>query len=177
MMNGIFLYQNHHHVVITLHFRHPMQCDDNAKMMDTFIISEIGINHNGSVDIAKEMIDVAVEARVDFVKFQTFKAETLVTHSADKAEYQKNLTEKSESQFDMIKKLELDRTSHEKLIRYCKQKKIQKSKKIVTAVSHIFGRGGGGGGWVGPERASSEWTSERVISECVSERASERASE
>ena len=98
-------------------------------IIHTTIIAEAGVNHNGSIDIAKKMIDVAAEAGADLVKFQTFKAERLVTHSADKAEYQKNLTEKSESQFDMIKKLELDRTAHEELIKYCDDKDIEQAKK------------------------------------------------
>ena len=88
------------------------------------IIAEAGVNHNGSIETAKQLIDVAITARADFVKFQTFKAKTLVTQSADKADYQKNLTDKGESQFEMIKKLELDREAHEELIHYCEQKEI-----------------------------------------------------
>lgn len=91
----------------------------------TTIIAEAGVNHNGSIKIAKKMIDVAAFAGADFVKFQTFKAESLVTHSADKAEYQKESTSTSESQFDMIKKLELDRAAHEELIEHCEQKGIR----------------------------------------------------
>ena len=99
----------------------------------TLIIAEAGVNHNGSIDTAKKMIDVAATAGADLVKFQTFKAETLVTQSADKAEYQKNLTDASESQFEMIKKLELDHVAHEELIQYCKQKNIQ---FLSTAFDH-----------------------------------------
>ena len=72
----------------------------------TTIIAEAGVNHNGSIVIAKKMIDTAVFAGADFVKFQTFKAETLVSEKAEKADYQKSLTNKDESQFEMIKKLE-----------------------------------------------------------------------
>jgi N,N'-diacetyllegionaminate synthase len=90
----------------------------------TTIIAEAGVNHNGSIDIAKKMIDAATEAGADLVKFQTFKAETLVTQSADKTEYQKNLTDKGESQFEMIKKLELDRAAHDELIQHCEEKGI-----------------------------------------------------
>ena len=93
-------------------------------MSTTTIIAEAGINHNGSIDTAKKMIDAAVYAGADLVKFQTFKAETLVTKTAEKADYQKNLTEKSESQYEMIKKLELDRVAHEELIQYCMEKGI-----------------------------------------------------
>jgi N,N'-diacetyllegionaminate synthase len=94
------------------------------KIKSTLIIAEAGVNHNGSINRAKKMIDVAAEAGANFVKFQTFKAETLVTHSANKAEYQKELTSTSESQFEMIKKLELDRAAHEELIEYCAKKDI-----------------------------------------------------
>ena len=92
--------------------------------LSTAIIAEAGVNHNGSIVRAKKMIDVAAEAGADLVKFQTFKAEALVTQSADKAEYQKEMTGTDESQFDMIKKLELDRAEHEELIKYCAEKRI-----------------------------------------------------
>ena len=88
------------------------------------IIAEAGVNHNGSIGTAKKMIDAAADAGADFVKFQTFKAEALVTQFADKAKYQKELTDKDESQFDMIKKLELDRHAHKELIQYCSSKNI-----------------------------------------------------
>jgi len=91
----------------------------------TTIIAEAGVNHNGSITTAKKMIDVAAEAGVDFVKFQTFKAEALVTQLAEKANYQKKLTDKVESQFEMIKKLELDEPAHEELIYYCEQKGVR----------------------------------------------------
>ena len=93
--------------------------------MSILIIAEAGVNHNGSIKIAKQLIDVAVDVGADFVKFQTFKADSLVTKTADKAGYQKKLTEKDESHFEMIKRLELDRLTHDKLINYCAQKNIQ----------------------------------------------------
>ncbi|MBN2240381.1 MAG: N-acetylneuraminate synthase [Dehalococcoidales bacterium] len=71
-----------------------------------FIIAEAGVNHNGDVDLAKQLIDVAVEAGADAVKFQTFHAEQLVTAEADKAQYQKAMTGENQSQFDMLKNLE-----------------------------------------------------------------------
>jgi len=92
---------------------------------NVLIIAEAGVNHNGSIDIAKKMIDIAVNAGVDLVKFQTFKVEMLVTKTAEKAYYQKNHTQKNETQFEMIKKLELDRADHIELLNYCKQKNIQ----------------------------------------------------
>jgi len=92
--------------------------------MSVFIIAEAGVNHNGSVDLAKCLIDVAVDSGVDAVKFQTFKAENLVAKNTQKAEYQKRTTDASESQFDMIKKLELDVDTHKELIAHCQEKDI-----------------------------------------------------
>jgi N,N'-diacetyllegionaminate synthase len=93
-------------------------------IIHTTIIAEAGVNHNGSIEIAKEMIDIAADAGADLVKFQTFKTEALVTQSADRAEYQKDSTSEKEPQFSMLKKLELDRVAHEELIQYCEQKSI-----------------------------------------------------
>ena len=92
--------------------------------MSVFIIAEAGVNHNGSILLAKKLIDVAVDVGADAVKFQTFKTESLVSKNAKKADYQKKTTDKEESQFDMIKKLELDVTAHKELITYCKEKGI-----------------------------------------------------
>lgn len=90
----------------------------------TLIIAEAGVNHNGSIETAKKLIDTAVAAGADCVKFQTFKANKLVSRNAQKAEYQKMTTESSETQYEMIKKLELDIDSHRELIAYCKDKSI-----------------------------------------------------
>lgn len=92
--------------------------------MSIFIIAEAGVNHNGSLELAKKLIDVAADAGADAVKFQTFKAENLVSKSAQKAAYQKQTTDASESQYDMIKKLELNEAAHHELITYCKSKNI-----------------------------------------------------
>ena len=89
-----------------------------------FIIAEAGVNHNGDINLAKKLIDVAVEAKVDAVKFQTFKTELCVSKNAKKASYQEENTGKEESQFEMIKKLELDENTHKELIAYCKEKNI-----------------------------------------------------
>jgi N,N'-diacetyllegionaminate synthase len=92
----------------------------------TLIIAEAGVNHNGSIDLAKKLIDAAAEAGVDYVKFQTFKAETLVSKNAKKAEYQvKNIGDNDDSQYAMLKKLELDQEMHKLLINYCKTKNIK----------------------------------------------------
>ena len=107
--------------------------DRTLKAQSTFIIAEAGVNHNGSVDIARKMVDAAVDAGADAVKFQTFTAETLVTTAAEKAKYQKDLSVTNESQFDMIKKLELDRDAHMVLIRHCKEKGIR---FLSTAFDH-----------------------------------------
>ena len=93
-------------------------------MNNVFIIAEAGVNHNGSIELAKKLIDVASESGADAVKFQTFKAENLVSRNAQKADYQKQTTDKTESQFDMIKKLELDLDTHKELMAYCKTKNI-----------------------------------------------------
>ena len=92
--------------------------------MSVFIIAEAGVNHNGSVDLAKKLIDVASISGADAVKFQTFNAENLIVKNTQKAHYQKQTTDASESQFDMIKKLELDVETHKELIAYCQKKNI-----------------------------------------------------
>ena len=95
-------------------------------MSKVLIIAEAGVNHNGNLDNAFKLIDAAVDAGVDFVKFQTFKSENLVSKSAKKADYQiQNTGNSTDSQYEMLKKLELSHENHELLIDYCKQKNIQ----------------------------------------------------
>lgn len=94
-------------------------------MSKTIIIAEAGVNHNGDIEIAKRLIDAAAEAKADYVKFQTFKAEKLVTKSAQKASYQEKNVGSNEGQFEMLKKLELSENDHTVLVNYCKEKNIQ----------------------------------------------------
>ena len=92
----------------------------------TIIIAEAGVNHNGSIELAKQLVDKAVEAGVDYIKFQTFKASKLVTKAAKQAEYQqKNIGKEGDSQYQMLKKLELSPEDHEVLIAYCKENGIK----------------------------------------------------
>lgn len=94
-------------------------------MKDVLVIAEAGVNHNGSIEFAKKLIKEASIAGADVVKFQTFKAETLVSKSAKKANYQKAYTDAEESQFDMLKKLELDYAVHEELMQYSNEQGIK----------------------------------------------------
>lgn len=90
------------------------------------IIAEAGVNHNGSLELAKQLIDKAVEAGVDIIKFQTFKSEKLVSKAAKQAEYQqRNIGKEDEGQLAMLKKLELSQAVHEELIAYCNKKGIR----------------------------------------------------
>lgn len=92
----------------------------------TIIIAEAGVNHNGSVETAKKLIDAAAEAGADYVKFQTFKAEKLVSQTAQMAEYQvKNMAGSSSSQYEMLKRLELTEDDHFELQSYCNTKAIK----------------------------------------------------
>lgn len=88
------------------------------------VIAEAGVNHNGSLDLAHRLVDVAVQADADFVKFQTFRTEALVTRTAQKAAYQKRTTGHTESQFEMLKKLELDENAFRELAAYASSKNI-----------------------------------------------------
>ena len=95
------------------------------KSHKTLIIAEAGVNHNGSLDLAKNLVDVASQAGADVVKFQTFKAEKLVTENATKAAYQMEKTTAKESQFTMLKRLELSFEMHQDILAFCKKKKIR----------------------------------------------------
>lgn len=94
-------------------------------MSRIFIIAEAGVNHNGNPDLAFKMVDAAVQAGADAIKFQTFKAGNLVVKNAVKADYQQQTTDSNESQFAMLKRLELTHDMHHELIAYCKEKGIE----------------------------------------------------
>lgn len=93
--------------------------------MNTLIIAEAGVNHNGDIGMARQLIDAAAEAGADLVKFQTFRADRLVTTSARKAAYQMATTAADESQHEMIRRLELTEAMHDELIAHCYQRKIE----------------------------------------------------
>ena len=91
----------------------------------TLIIAEAGVNHNGDLLLAKQLIDVAAEAGADYVKFQTFSADRIVSQSASKAEYQQQVTDASETQYEMLKRLELSNEMHLELIKHCEEQSIK----------------------------------------------------
>jgi N,N'-diacetyllegionaminate synthase len=94
-------------------------------MKPVIIIAEAGVNHNGSLAIAKQLIDAAAIAKVDYVKFQTFIPENVISKFAVKADYQKVTTGSDESQLDMVRKLQLSKEEHYILMDYCKQKQVK----------------------------------------------------
>ena len=95
------------------------------KEKKTIIIAEAGVNHNGDINKALELIKIASIAKADYVKFQTFIAETLVTKYSKKAEYQINNKDMNQTQFEMLKNLELTKENHLELIKYSKYKNIR----------------------------------------------------
>lgn len=96
-----------------------------AKTGRTLIIAEAGVNHNGDEQLAYQLVDAAIAAGVNIVKFQTFKAENLVTKHAQQAQYQQQNTDKQQSQYQLLKQLELPYESHKAIKRYCDQKGIE----------------------------------------------------
>ena len=93
--------------------------------MSVTIIAEAGVNHNGDINLAKELINIASDANADYIKFQTFKAENLATKDAEKSEYQKSNTKNNDTQYNMLKSLELSKKDHIELINYCQSKDIK----------------------------------------------------
>ena len=93
--------------------------------MSTRIIAEAGVNHNGDIELAKKMVDIASDANADYIKFQSFKADDIVTKDAEKSKYQKSNTKNNDTQYNMLKSLELSKEDHIKLINYCQSKNIR----------------------------------------------------
>ena len=120
-------------------------------MSRIFIIAEAGVNHNGDINLAKRLIDAAVESGADAVKFQTWKTELLVTKEAKQADYQSVNTGIVESQYEMLKKLELSYEDFGELKGYCDHKKIifmstpdeEESANFLAGLQHIFKVGSG----------------------------------
>ncbi len=107
-------------------------------MISTLIIAEAGVNHNGSEELAIKLVDAAVDAGVDIIKFQTFKADELVTSAAKQADYQIKNTEKKQSQWSMLKELELSFESHMAVKAYCESKKIEYLSTAFDSLSLKF---------------------------------------
>ena len=106
-------------------------------MKKVIIIAEAGVNHNGDLQMAKRLVDVAYNAGANAVKFQSFSAESLATMDAPKADYQKETTDNSESHFDMLKRLEMSPDMHSELYLYC-QKLIYLSFSILFFYHKFF---------------------------------------
>lgn len=103
-----------------------------------YIIAEAGVNHNGSLELAKKLVIKAAESGADAVKFQTFKASKLVSASAEKAQYQKATTSTAESQLEMLQRLELKQEWHAELVSLCAEKKIQFLSTAFDTESLVF---------------------------------------
>ncbi|MCL6446062.1 MAG: N-acetylneuraminate synthase [Alicyclobacillus sp.] len=91
----------------------------------TFVVAEIGVNHNGSLDLAKQLVDAAASAGADAVKFQTFRADQLLRTDAPKPEYQRHTTDIDESQYDMLRRFQLSAEAHQELYDYCKKRHLE----------------------------------------------------
>jgi N-acetylneuraminate synthase len=118
-------------------------------MSTVFIIAEAGVNHNGDIKLAKQLVDIAVDAKADAVKFQTWKTELIVAKDTRMADYQIENTGKEESQFDMLKRLELTYKDFEELKSYCDKKNIlflstpdeEESANFLNTIQNIFNVG------------------------------------
>ena len=107
------------------------------------IIAEAGVNHNGSSKKAFDLVDAACKAKVDYIKFQTFKTEEVISKNAPKADYQKKNNSDKQTQYEMVKNLELSKKSHLQIIKYCQKKKIKYFSTAFDNDSFIFLRKNG----------------------------------
>ena len=107
--------------------------------MSTYIIAEAGVNHNGDLDKAIEMVKVASGFGADAIKFQSFKASRMVTKNVQKAKYQKLNTNKLDNQYTMIKELELTFNMHEKIINECNKQNMLILRKHASVLADIEG--------------------------------------
>ena len=107
------------------------------------IIAEAGVNHNGSLKKAFDLVDAACKANVDYIKFQTFKTEEVISKNAPKADYQKKNNSDKQTQYEMVKNLELSKKSHLQIIKYCQKKKIKYFSTAFDNDSFIFLRNNG----------------------------------
>jgi len=107
-------------------FSKTIQIEDRiiSPSSSVFIIAEAGVNHNGDVNIAKQLVDVAVQAKADAVKFQAFKVKNIILKNVEKAPYQQRDANVDETQYEMLKKLELSKEQNREIINYCRSKNI-----------------------------------------------------
>ena len=96
----------------------------NLKNKNTIIIAEAGVNHNGSIRLAKKLVDIASKAKADYIKFQSFNVDNLVIKKTKTAEYQKKNLRSNISQYDMLKNYQLSFQNHIEIINYTKKKKL-----------------------------------------------------
>ena len=109
---------------LTFNSRFQIENKTISEQEKTFIIAEAGVNHNGDIRLAKEMIDAASESGADAVKFQTFRTEELILKNTEKAPYQRVTTDRHESQYDMLKRLEVKKEQATELRDYCRKRNI-----------------------------------------------------
>ena len=101
------------------------------KKNKTLIIAEAGVNHNGKIDLALKLVDIAAKSKADYIKFQTYSTKDLVQKKVGLAEYQKKNLNKISSQYKLLKKFELSATDHVRIIKRCKKKKLNSYRVLL----------------------------------------------